>query len=218
MSARPPDPESEFFRRVKRRDYRRALELLAEAYARPLGRLCFSLVGSQAEAEELVQESLLAAYEAMPGFEGRSSARTWLFTIARRTCGRLLEKRDRRCRLLSAREPEEREAEDPLRIVVARGEHERLRDALARLPVAQQEMLLLRYASELSFHEAAEICGIREDAARQRASQGLRALRRELGGKDARARATAAAASSAAGELDGEAAPEPAAVFEEHKR
>jgi DNA-directed RNA polymerase specialized sigma24 family protein len=41
-------------------------------------------------------------------------------------------------------------------------------------------VLVLRYSAGLSFREVAEVCGIREDAARQRASSGLRALRRRL--------------------------------------
>src|SRR5262245_65572109 len=44
-------------------DYRAAVGRCARAYAVPLGRLCMAFTGSQAESEELVQETLLAAYD-----------------------------------------------------------------------------------------------------------------------------------------------------------
>ena len=87
---------------LRRGRHRRALELLARAHAPGLGRLCFALTGDQAVAEELTQEILVLAYRAMPSFEGRSSIRTWLYTIARRTCGKAMRKRRRRQRILAA--------------------------------------------------------------------------------------------------------------------
>src|SRR6188472_1098670 len=48
-------------------------------------RFCASLVDA-ADADDLTQETYLRALRALPAFEGRSSARTWLLGIARRTC------------------------------------------------------------------------------------------------------------------------------------
>ena len=56
--------------------YKQALERCAKAYASLLGRLCMVLIGSQAEAEELAQETLLAAYDAFPSFRFESSVRS----------------------------------------------------------------------------------------------------------------------------------------------
>jgi RNA polymerase sigma-70 factor, ECF subfamily len=165
---------------IGRRNYRRALEGLARIYAAQLGRLCHAMTGNQAEAEELVQEILLAAFDALPRFEGRAALRTWLYTIARRTCGRAMHKRNRRWRLLAQVDAAPSPPDDPLQVAIDAGEHERLRRALGKLSAAQQEVLLLRYASALSYREVAEVCGIREDTARQRASAGLRLLRRQL--------------------------------------
>ncbi len=178
--AKPPDDtDSLISHSIARKEYRRALELLARAYAARLGRFCLAALGDQGEAEELVQEILLAAHGAMPRFEGRSAVRPWLYTIARRTCGHALQKRGRRSRL-AVLQPLPAPPEDPYQLALARGQRERLRRALAELTPAAQEVLLLRYAGGLSFREVAEVCGIREDAARQRASSGLRLLRREL--------------------------------------
>ena len=52
-----------------------------------------AFTGSQAESEELVQETLLAAYDGFPQYRAEGSVRAWLFGIARRICGRHAEMR-----------------------------------------------------------------------------------------------------------------------------
>ncbi len=166
-------------RSLDRKDYRRALELIAQGHAAALGRLCLGTLGQREEAEELVQEILLQTYTALPSFERRSSVRTWLFAIARRCCAQAIEKRARRRRASGGALEPARVADLRLELEARRRE-ERLRRALDELSVAVREVMLLRYVTGLSFREVAEACGIREEAARQRASVGLRALRRRL--------------------------------------
>ena len=43
---------------------------------------CFRITGSVQDAEDMVQETLLAAWRGLAGFEGRSSVRAWLYRIA----------------------------------------------------------------------------------------------------------------------------------------
>lgn len=173
--------QSRITKEIKKKRYRRALELVARAHAAQIGRLCFAMVGNQAEAEELTQEILIAAFRAMPGFEGRASVKTWLYTIARRTCSKALQKQQRRGVLIASMEemdqvPDRR----PDQQVEALRQRLQLREAMSQLPTNQIEVLLLRYAGGLSYREVAEVCGIGEEAARQRASSGLRRLRRDL--------------------------------------
>jgi RNA polymerase sigma-70 factor (TIGR02960 family) len=54
---------------------------------------CYRMLGSAQDAEDAVQEALIGAWKGYAGFEGRSSVRTWLYTIATRAC---LKHRDRR--------------------------------------------------------------------------------------------------------------------------
>jgi RNA polymerase sigma-70 factor (ECF subfamily) len=56
------------------------------------------MVGSVQDAEDLVQETLLAAWRGLDGFEGRSSMRTWLYRIATNRCLNALRDRGRRPR------------------------------------------------------------------------------------------------------------------------
>jgi RNA polymerase sigma-70 factor (TIGR02960 family) len=57
---------------------------------------CYRMLGSAQDAEDALQETLLAAWRALPGFEGRSSIRTWLYRIAANRCLNALRSTSRR--------------------------------------------------------------------------------------------------------------------------
>ncbi|MFK4100206.1 RNA polymerase subunit sigma-70 [Streptomyces sp. NPDC019531] len=59
---------------------------LTEQYRREIQVHCYRMTGSYDEAEDLVQETFLRAWRARDGFQGRASARTWLYRIATNAC------------------------------------------------------------------------------------------------------------------------------------
>jgi len=157
-------------------DKRRALMLCAREHGRSVGRLCMALLGSQAEADDAVQDTFVAAYGAFDGYRGDGPLRAWLFAIARRRCARALERRGRTP--IAERDRDEAPRADEL--IAARQRAEAARALLAEVRPSEREALLLRYVGELSFREVAAACGIDEPAARKRVSRALSRLR-ELG-------------------------------------
>jgi RNA polymerase sigma factor (sigma-70 family) len=159
--------------------HREALGRCARAYAAPLGRLCMAFTGSQAESEELVQETLLAAFDAFHQYRGEGTVRAWLFGIARRLCGRHTEMRTRREARLRLVHDTGR-GRDASEIAALRQRAERARVALGKLKPSEREAVVLRFEGELSFKELAIACGVDEAAARKRVSRALSRLRAEL--------------------------------------
>src|ERR1700726_4535135 len=63
-----------------------AFRELTGPYRRELQVHCYRMLGSFQDAEDVLQDTLLAAWQALAGFEGRASLRTWLYRIATYQC------------------------------------------------------------------------------------------------------------------------------------
>src|SRR5215211_5397039 len=77
-----------------------AFRALTDPYRSELHLHCYRILGSMQDAEDLVQETLLAAWRSLEAFEGRSSVRAWLYRIATNRCLNALRARSRRPREL----------------------------------------------------------------------------------------------------------------------
>jgi RNA polymerase sigma-70 factor (ECF subfamily) len=75
-----------------------AFRELTDAYRRELQLHCYRILGSVQDAEDLLQETLLAAWRGLEQFEGRSSVRAWLYRIATNRCLNALRDSGRRTR------------------------------------------------------------------------------------------------------------------------
>lgn len=69
---------------------------LVEPLRRELHAHCYRMLGSAHDAEDALQDALLRAWRGLGRFEGRSSLRSWLYTVATRTCLDSIEARGKR--------------------------------------------------------------------------------------------------------------------------
>jgi RNA polymerase sigma-70 factor (TIGR02960 family) len=79
-----------------------AFRELTEPHRRELQLHCYRILGSVQDAEDMVQETLLAAWRGLEAFEGRASVRSWLYRIATNRCLNALRARSRRPREVPA--------------------------------------------------------------------------------------------------------------------
>src|SRR5262245_3293710 len=63
-----------------------AFARLIEPYQRELQVHCYRILGSLADTEDALQETLLAAWQSLAGYERRASIRTWLYKVATSRC------------------------------------------------------------------------------------------------------------------------------------
>ncbi|MEU8520049.1 sigma-70 family RNA polymerase sigma factor [Streptomyces sp. NBC_01216] len=150
-------------------------DLFVRALHRDVWRYVAYLSADRQAADDLTQEVFLRALAALPRFEGRSSARTWLLSIARRTVVDSLRRAAARPRL-SDRDDWQRVAEHTQpRGLPGFEDGIALAELLAAIPAERTEAFVLTQLLGLPYAEAAEAIGcpvgtVRSRVARARAS------------------------------------------------
>jgi RNA polymerase sigma-70 factor (ECF subfamily) len=128
----------------------------------------------------VLQTAYLKVLDGRARFDGRSSARTWLFAVIRRTAA----ERRRRHWALPARwfwlDPEPPTAPDSESLAAASEASEQLRSALLKLSGRQRDLVHLVFYEDVSIEEAAAILGISVGSARTHYHRGKARLRRLL--------------------------------------
>src|SRR6266567_8599057 len=120
------------------------------------------LTRNEHDAEDVVQEAYLRAFEFYAGFYG-TDGRGWLLTIVRNTCYTWL--RRNRAEDLSTEFDEEIHSEsvaspNPEELLLENADRQHLQDALEELPVEFREALVLRELEGLSYKEIAGVSGV----------------------------------------------------------
>jgi RNA polymerase sigma-70 factor (ECF subfamily) len=162
-----------------------AFEELARTCVDRVFATALRLLGDRAEAEDVVQETLLRAWRGIQGFRGRSGFPTWLHRIAVNEVNRTLEKGTRRPRTVRLA-PEHRELttsadQEPARQAEYRELRTALESALLDLPLPHRAAVVLRDIEGLSTREAAKIAGVGEAAFKSRLHQARLKIRASLG-------------------------------------
>jgi RNA polymerase sigma-70 factor, ECF subfamily len=147
-----------------------ALDRLVALHRQGVYRYGLHVCRTTEDAEDAVQEALWAASRAIRTFRGTaSSIASWLFTIVRRECLRLLERQRRSVTApVEAGDEVAGEAIDPSDLVATRQQIDLLASAIAQLGHLDREVIVLRDIKELSAPEAAARLGISVAALKSR--------------------------------------------------
>ncbi len=154
------DEVTEVALRARRGDAAAATSFVRATQA-DVWRLCAHL-GSPASTDDLTQETYARAFASLHRFAGRSSARTWLISIARRVCADAVRSA---VRVRAVPRERERLTSDPAETVA-------LQALLDALDADRREAFVLTQLVGLSYAEAAEVCGCPVGTIRSRVARG----------------------------------------------
>jgi RNA polymerase sigma-70 factor, ECF subfamily len=177
-----PDSDEALMQRVRDGDLQ-AFQLLYEGHHRAVFAFALRSLGDRPAAEDVLQETFLHVYTGRREYRPIAAFRSWLFTIARHQVIDQVGKRGAAWPLESddALERVSDPGASPLREVEARELGDRLGRALAHLPLARQEVVLLSRVAGLGHEEVAQVTGQSPAAVRVALHRALRELQAWLG-------------------------------------
>lgn len=174
------DPDRELVERARAGE-RAAFDLLVERYQRRLLRLVLRLLRDQAEAEDVVQETFLRAYRALPRFRGDAAFYTWLYRIALNGArNTILRRRQRAAPAPSQLPAPVREIGTPESMLLSKQVMQTIDAALEALPLELRTAIVLREIEGLSYEEIAQIMECPLGTVRSRIFRAREAIARRL--------------------------------------
>jgi RNA polymerase sigma-70 factor (ECF subfamily) len=183
-----------------------AFEQLIENYTLPLSRFVTRLMGNSEEARDAVQQILIQVYQGLPALQNPTFFKAWLFKIARNKCFEILRHQNGQNNHLTrsgingqvANNRTEAEDEDvnsiensvpdpgPLPLELIEREETRLllQEAINGLPPRSRQVVVLRYTTDLTFAEIAQVLDTNENTVKTLFQRGKARLRTVLGRQD----------------------------------
>jgi len=166
---------------------REAIADLYDRYATVLLPVALRIVGSRADAEDVIHDAFVTLPSRARHYAAeRGSVAAWLIILVRNlSLDRTRRRAVRQAFVLETGSVDATTAasSDPEATVHLSAQGDRLRSAMARLPIAQQETLKTAFFEGLSYPEIAARDGVSLGTVKSRAARALAALREALGGK-----------------------------------
>src|SRR5580765_6146021 len=162
-----------------------AWETIVRQHRRKVFNVAYKFVGKHDEAEDLTQDIFLKIFKALRTFDRRANFQTWLISISRNLCidhyRSVRKERETMARDVDASElsPVSRER-SPLSQLEQVDLKQIIRQALAELPPALRQAVVLRDLQEFSYQEIADQLGLPEGTVKSRINRGRFELARQL--------------------------------------
>jgi RNA polymerase sigma-70 factor (ECF subfamily) len=176
--------DSELVRKIRGGDEAAFRELVSR-HADGLYRMAYSVMGSATDAEDVLQETFLGAFNRLSAFEGRSSVKTWLVRILLNHASKF--RRSRKVRrtdplpeqLGPAAGSERYAANSPAAAVQSRIDVQQMLDTLSP---EHREVIVLRELQQMSYEEIAETLRVPRGTVESRLHRARQELKRRFGG------------------------------------
>ena len=187
MSARCPD-EAALVSRAQGGD-RNAFSTLIEHYAPTILSVAWRIVGDRTLADDVAQETFLAAFKSLRSFRTESRFSTWLYRIAVNKCRDMQRSHGARQQLFAASDEYDLEIEPigdsplhrtPEELLLERHRRHQLVEALRRLTPLYREAFVLKHVEGLDYDEMSDVLGVDGGTLRMRVYKARRELGREL--------------------------------------
>jgi RNA polymerase sigma-70 factor, ECF subfamily len=161
---------------------------LVERYSRAIFKLAYRMTSNKHDAEDVVQETFMRAYQRLSQFKNDSDIGSWLYRFGVNSALDYIRARHRH---VSKRESvQDRDAAwddrlrtndpSPDRLVLSSELRERISAALAELTPSERAALVLRHFEGCAIHEVAEVLDVRPNAARNTVFRAVKKLRKAL--------------------------------------
>jgi RNA polymerase sigma-70 factor (ECF subfamily) len=156
-------------------------------WERPIYALAYRVLGREEDARDVVQESFLRAFRALPGFKGQAKFSSWLYRITLNLCRDWIRRKNRTPELQAP------EGIDVIELAVEQGPTESVEDVVTRKDLSrrvaramevlsdeQRTAIILKEYEGLTFQEISDLLNVPLSTVKTRLYQGLTVLRREL--------------------------------------
>ncbi len=163
-----------------RRGDAEAFRELYRAYRDPVWALVVSLVGDSAQAQDVMQNVFFKAFRGLGGFRFQSGLFTWIYRIAHNECRNHLRKRNATHVPLEAILGSGDEIDRARVSDLEEARRAAVRDAVMQLPFKMREVIVLKYAEDLSYTEMSRILGCPPGTVASRLNRALAELEMRL--------------------------------------
>jgi RNA polymerase sigma-70 factor (ECF subfamily) len=159
-----------------------AFDTLVRRHQRKVLRLAAKYVGSTATATDVAQNTFIEVYKALPHYRANGKFWSWLYRLVLNQCRmsrRASARQDERLRELAAVAGEDLHGQSA-ESILSRERRREVESALGQLSDKLREVVVLRFASELSYEEISEVLDIPVGTVKSRLFAGLDKLRQHL--------------------------------------
>jgi RNA polymerase sigma-70 factor (ECF subfamily) len=164
---------------------RDAYRVLVERHSRRIFHLAYRMTGSEQDAEDLVQETFMRAFQQLDGFTARSQFGTWIYRIAVNCAIDIMRKHQRRDEPFEPIDPESgiplvADTPGPDRLVFSGEMQQRVKSALDQLSPMERAAFVLRHYEGKCIEEISDTLGLANGATKQAVFRAVQKIRRSL--------------------------------------